>query len=147
MHVSEFMTRKLHTARPEDGIRTVFFRMRQEGIRHMPVVTGGMQLVGWLSDRDLRRPDWADPDIGLSHGYQLDDALQVCDVMNPNPTSVRTYDPVRKAVGILRERHFGALPVLNKRDELVGVLSAHDLLGALEALLAATPEPGPANDG
>ena len=30
---------------------------------------------------------------------------------------------------------YGALPVLNKKDELVGILSAQDLLGALEERL------------
>jgi len=135
MRVSQFMTSKLHTAKPTDGVRSVFFLMRREGIRHMPVVTGGGQLAGWLSDRDLRRPDWADPAVDMAHAYKLDDGLEVCDVMNPNPVVVHTYDSLAKAVDIMRERHFGALPVLNKRDELVGILSAQDLLRALAELL------------
>jgi acetoin utilization protein AcuB len=137
MNVSQFMTSKLVTARPHDGVRSVFFKMRQARIRHIPVVTGGGQLVGWISDRDLRRPDWADPSEDLAHAYQLDDHLEARDVMNPNPVVVRAGDPITRAVDILEERHFGALPVLDKRDDLVGVLSAHDLLGALKTLLAA----------
>ncbi|MCO4771180.1 MAG: CBS domain-containing protein [Deltaproteobacteria bacterium] len=135
MKVSEYMTRKLQTARPDEGVRSVFFRMRRERIRHIPVVTGGGQLAGWISDRDLRRPDWADPSVDLSHGYQLDDQLEAADVMNPHPVVVHTYDPMRKAVDIMRERHFGALPVLDKRDQVVGVLSAHDALRAFAELL------------
>ena len=137
MKVSQYMTQKLHTATQDEGVRSVFFRMRTERIRHMPVVTGGGQLAGWLSDRDLRRPDWADPDVDLAHAYRLDDNLLVCDVMNPRPVVVHTYDSLHKAVGLLREHHFGALPVLDKQGTLVGVLSVHDLLGALDELLAA----------
>lgn len=131
MNVSKYMTQKLETARPDEGIRSVFFRMRQARVRHMPVVTGGGQLAGWLSDRDLRRPDWADPDVDLGHDYKLDDNLEVRDLMNPRPTVLHTYDSLGKAVALLLEHRYGAMPVLDKTGALVGVLSAHDLLRAL----------------
>ncbi len=67
--------------------------------------------------------------------YQIDDAHTVDDVMTRNPETVRTSDSVLKAVKIFRERRYGALPVLNKDGELVGILSAQDLLGALEEYL------------
>jgi acetoin utilization protein AcuB len=133
--VSQYMTRKLVTAQPDEGVRSAFFRMRQARIRHLPVVTGGGQLAGWISDRDLRRPDWADPEVDLAHAYQLDDELEVRDLMNPRPTVVHTYDSLHKAVEILGEHHFGALPVLDKQEALVGVLSSYDLLRAFGELL------------
>ncbi len=137
MKVSQFMTRKLITARPDEGVRSVFFRMRQARIKHMPVVTGGGQLAGWLSDRDMRRPDWADPEVDLAHSYQLDDNLEVRDIMNPRPVVVHTYDSLKKAVDLLGEHHFGALPVLDKEGTLVGILSSFDLLRALGEFLDA----------
>ena len=36
---------------------------------------------------------------------------------------------------IFREERYGALPVLDKHGDLVGIISAHDLLGALDDLL------------
>ena len=33
MRVSDFMTRKLLTASPDDGIRETYFRMRAAGVR------------------------------------------------------------------------------------------------------------------
>lgn len=137
MNVSRYMTQKLHTAQLDDGVRSVFFRMRQERIRHMPVVDSDGHLAGWITDRDLRRPDWADPDVDLAHMYQLDDELQVSDLMTSTPLVVHTYDSLNKAVSLLREHRFGAVPVLNKRGDLVGVLSAVDLLEALGDLLDA----------
>jgi acetoin utilization protein AcuB len=59
----------------------------------------------------------------------------VKDVMSRNPQTVRASDPVLKAVKIFREHRYGALPVLNKDKELVGILSAQDLLEALEEFL------------
>ncbi len=142
MNVSKYMTRKVITARPDEGVRTVFFRMRQNQVRHMPVVNGSGQLVGWLSDRDLRRPDWADPEVDLAHDYELGDNLTVGDMMNGNPHVVHTFDSVHKVANLLLERRYGALPVLDKQGDLVGVLSAVDLVRALTDLLDAAHKKG-----
>ncbi|MFQ5745533.1 MAG: CBS domain-containing protein [Acidobacteriota bacterium] len=45
------------------------------------------------------------------------------------------HDKILKAVNIFREQRYGALPVLDKSGDLVGILSAQDLLLALEELL------------
>lgn len=137
MKVSAFMSRKLITCRPEDGVRETFFRMRAERVRHLPVVDGGGQLVGIISDRDLRRPDWVDEDLDISHVYQLDDSLTVGDLMTTRVITARTRDRLRKTVAAFREHRFGAMPVLDKNEHLVGIITPHDLLGALGELLEA----------
>lgn len=135
MKVTQYMTSKLITARPEDGIRQAFFRMRSEGVRHLPVVDEAGKLLGIISDRDLRRPDWVDEAPDLSHLYNLDDSMEVRDLMTAQVHVVHTYDKIRKAVKIMLEHRFGAVPVLDKDGALVGILSAVDLLGALAELL------------
>ena len=134
MRVSEFMTRKVVTAAPEDGIRETFFRMREARIRHLPVLDGA-QLVGMLSDRDLRRPDWVDEAPDLSHDYQLDDNLCVSDLMSRTPVVVHTYDDLGTACGLINQHGFGALPVMDKGNHLVGIISKADLVRAFSVLL------------
>ena len=124
MKVTHYMTSKLVTARPADGIRQAFFRMRSEGVRHLPVVDESGKLVGIISDRDLRRPDWVDEAPDLSHIYNLDDSMEVRDLMTSQVHVVHTYDKIRKAVKILLEHRFGAVPVLDKDGSLVGMLPA-----------------------
>ena len=136
MRVSEYMTRKLITGKPDDGIRETFFMLRREHIRHLPVVDDDDTLVGIISDRDLRRPDWIDEAPDLSHEYRLDDDLALRDLMSTNLVVVHTYDHVRKAARLLIEHGFGALPVLDKEGKLAGMLSAVDLLVVLEQVLA-----------
>lgn len=135
MRVSRYMTAKVITARPDDGIRETFFRMRQSRVRHLPVVDEKGGLVGFISDRDLRRPDWVDEAVDVSHAYQLEDHLSVGDLMTTNVEVVHTYDPIAKVVEIMLDRRYGALPVLDKDENLVGILSAIDLLRALAELL------------
>jgi acetoin utilization protein AcuB len=134
MKVSKYMTQKLITATPEMTVEQSFLLMRTHRVRHIPVVDAE-KLVGIISDRDLRRPRWADHVDDWTAYYQIDDTHTVDDVMTRNPETVRASDPILKAVKIFREQRYGALPVLNKENELVGILSAQDLLGALEEYL------------
>lgn len=134
MNVSKYMTQKLITATPEMSVKQAFLLMRTHRVRHIPVVDGEA-LVGIISDRDLRRPRWADHLDDWTAYYQINDSHTVADVMTRNPETVRTSDDVLKAVKIFREHRYGALPVLNKDGDLVGILSAQDLLGALEEFL------------
>ena len=136
LRVSNFMTQKVLKAHPDDGIRHTFFRMREDDVRHFPVVDDDNKLVGIISDRDLRRPEWVDEAPDISHIYHLDDELTVKDLMSTNLVVAHTYESLHKVTKVLIEHRFGALPVLNKEDELVGLLSATDLLQALELLLA-----------
>jgi acetoin utilization protein AcuB len=139
MRVSDYMTRKVLTATPEDGVRETFFRMREARVRHLPVLDGA-RLVGMLSDRDLRRPDWVDEAPDLSHDYQLDDNLSVGDLMTRNPVAVHTYDDLARACALINRHGFGALPVLDKGDHLVGILSKADLIRAFSQLLESRHE-------
>lgn len=137
MKVSKFMTQKLITATPGMSVKQAFLLMRTHRVRHIPVVEEE-KLVGIISDRDLRRPRWAEQLDDWTAYYQVDDNHTVSDVMTRNPETVRASDNILKAVAVFREHRYGALPVLNKDGELTGILSAQDLLGALEELLAKT---------
>ena len=128
------MSQPALVAAPGDGARETFFRMREAQVRHLPVLEGA-QLVGILSDRDLRRPDWVDEAPDLAHDYQLDDELTVGDLMTTHPLSVHTYEPLRHAVDIALKHGFGSLPVLDKGGHLVGIHTKLDLIRALQDLL------------
>ena len=129
--VIQYMTDKVIAAKPEDGIRETFFLMRERRVRHIPVVDNDNNLLGIISDRDLRRPDWVDEAPDVSHVYQLNDNLEVRDLMTTNLHVVYTHSTIQKAVELLLEHRIGALPVLNKDEKLVGILSAVDCLKSL----------------
>jgi len=134
MRVSKYMTQKLIVAASEMTVKQAFLTMRTHRVRHLPVVDGDT-LVGIISDRDLRRPRWAETVDDWTSYYQISEDITVKDVMTSHPEVVHTYDNILKAVAIFRERRYGALPVLDKDQSLVGILSAQDLLLALEELV------------
>jgi acetoin utilization protein AcuB len=132
--VTDYMTRKVISVGPDTGIREAFFKMREHHIRHLPVIDGD-KLVGIVSDRELRRPGWVDESRDIAHVYYLDDKLSVGDVMIRTVHVIHTYDSLRKAVKLLLENKIGAAPVLDKTDSVVGMLSAVDLLRALDDII------------
>lgn len=129
--VSAYMTRKLISVPPETGVREAFFQMKKNHIRHLPIVDGDNKLIGIVSDRELRRPEWVDESWDVAHVYRLDDEISVGDLMITNVHVVHTYDTLGKATKLLIENDIGAAPVLDKTGALVGMLSAVDLLRAL----------------
>jgi len=117
---------------PSMGIREAFFKMKENSIRHLPIVDEDNRLVGIISDRELRRPNWVDEAQDIAHVYYLDNSMLVSDVMITNVHVLHTYDTLNKAVSLLLDNHIGAAPVLDKTENLVGMLSAIDLLRALK---------------
>jgi acetoin utilization protein AcuB len=132
LKVSSYMSPTVLSIPPSMGIREAFFKMKENGIRHLPIVDETNTLIGIISDRELRRPNWVDEAQDISHVYYLDNSMLVSDVMINNVHIIHTYDTLNKAVSLLLDNHIGAAPVLDKIGNLVGMLSAIDLLRALK---------------
>ena len=132
MKVSDYMSTEVVTANLKDGLRQTFYRMRERGIRHMPVLGDDESIVGVISDRDLRRPDWVDDEENVAHYYLLDNAHKVEGAMTRDPWVVHPNDPIQEAVGLVLKHRIGVLPVVGAQRELVGIISAVDMLRAFQ---------------
>jgi len=127
MIVADLMTSRPMTVRPCDTLQVAQGIMEAGRFRQLPVVDEG-KLIGIITDRDLRQH------VGrLSH-------TRVDAVMSPHPFSVHPSTPVEHAVHTLATNKIGSLPVVDN-GELVGIITATDMLRALEAIL------GRADDG
>ena len=108
--IADVMSTTLITADINDDHKTCLQKMSQGNCRHLPVVEGD-NLVGIISDRDLRRPRWTEELDDWTNCYQINDDHRVEHVMTRNPLTVRASDHILEAVKIFREHRFGALPV------------------------------------
>ena len=136
LRVRDSMTREIVTLSPDETAATALTLCRERRIRHLPVLREG-RLVGIVSDRDLRSstPAIGDP----ARAAALQEVL-VEDVMAREVVSVHPDDPIEQAANIMREARIGCLPVLDG-DELVGIITASDVMDALVYLVGAH-EPG-----
>jgi acetoin utilization protein AcuB len=137
--VRDWMTRRVHSIRPDARVVEAAAMMRTRKIRHLPVVERGGRLVGIVTARDLRQALFA-PSVqdGLENLRGVLDSLVVRDVMTRGVVSVRAATSIREAARLMYERKVGALPVV-ERDRLVGLLTESDVLDGFQRVLGATP--------
>jgi acetoin utilization protein AcuB len=128
--VSDYMSSNVITANLRDGLHQTFHRMLERGIRHMPVLGENGELAGIISERDIRRPNFVDDDPNVANYYVLDNNVKVQEAMTSSPITVAAEAEVAAALELFIERRYGALPVVDSGDRLVGMLSAVDLLRA-----------------
>jgi acetoin utilization protein AcuB len=130
MRVKELMTSKVFTVEQQDLIDRAFFLIHYEKIRHLPVVKKG-KVIGIVSDRDLYKA------LGPKNNSNVIEAgtteLHVTPkiVRNIMRRGVLTVNPdthASEAAAIMADNKIGALPVVNKDNKLVGILSSTDVL-------------------
>jgi CBS domain-containing protein len=126
MKVIDVMSASTVAVSAEASLRTALERMERELFRHLPVLDHG-RLVGVISERDIleatgeREPRFEEQAEGRPK--------IVRDTMQPRVETVAPDEGLGAAAALLAERGIGCLPVLDG-DELVGVLTEHDLLRA-----------------
>ncbi len=129
--VAQIMTTKVVTLHPHETMDKVREFFRKQNIHHLPVVQYG-KVVGMISQTDY---------LKILHGFTLfktkqseayNDAilrsLLVGEVMTKQVATLHPEDTVQVAVGYFRENLFHALPIVDDKGDLVGILTTYDLL-------------------
>jgi len=127
MLVQDVMQTKLVTATPETTLPEALRLTGQRGVRHLPVLDGE-QLVGILSDRDLKRA-MASPATSLE-AHELTyllDRLRVGEIMTRTVITIGRMFPIEAAAGRMVQEKIGALPVTDG-ERLVGLVTETDVL-------------------
>lgn len=149
MKVKEIMTRDPITIDPEAPLETAVDVMRTKQVRHLPVVDAEGQLVGLITDRDLRQATVAP---ALAEHLSLTDqrrlrgivqaleGLRVKDAMTWVVVTTHPEATTAHAASLMIERRVGSLPVV-KNGKLMGILTERDLLKALRSEIPGIPEP------
>lgn len=119
--VAAVMTVPVETVGAADLLQVALERMSARGCRELPVVENG-RLVGMLTERDLRSALAGDPAVAL--------ARPVSFAMSPEVWTLPATTSLSQACARLAEAQVGAMPVLDARGALCGILSVTDLLRA-----------------
>ena len=129
MTVRELMSGAPITVGPETPMLEARQRMLKERIRHL-LVTEGAELVGIVTDRDIRLnlPSQATSLSVWEMNYLLAH-LTVGQVMTPSVIKVGPDREARDAARLMIEHKIGALPVVDGR-RVVGIVTESDFLRA-----------------
>ena len=130
MIVRELMTGAVITAPPWMPILEARNLMVKERIRHLPVRAPGGELLGMITDRDIRLnlPSQA-TSLSVWEINHLLAKLAVDEVMTQAVITVGPDRPAREAARLMVEHQIGALPV-EDGGCLVGIVTETDLLRA-----------------
>ena len=121
MNVGKNCTRVLHLAESDESVQVAADRMKQENVGTLLVVDAEGKPSGILSDRDLALRVVAD---GMDPRQ-----TNVGQVMTAHPRWVTESTLIETAVELMRELAVRRLPVVDKQERLVGILSVDDVLG------------------
>ena len=122
--IERIMTPDPATISPQSSAAEARRMLDSNVINHLPVVEGD-RLVGIVSSSDLLKL------------YLLDDKLAmfaratVDQIMETNLVVLRKNATLRQAAEKLTMGNFHALPVVNKRRRLVGIVTSSDLINQL----------------
>jgi acetoin utilization protein AcuB len=124
MIVERIMKSNVHTLLPTDTVEHALNLMEKKSIRHIPIVNAKKQLVGIISDRDVR-------DVlhsSLSENFKNDDLTQpLSKVMKTNLLTSHPLDFVEEVAALFFEYKISCLPIV-RDSKLVGIVTESDLL-------------------
>lgn len=123
--IQKVMTILPHTIGHDMPIAVASELMTQYGIRHLPVLKGGV-LVGIISDRDLR----------FANQHANESAIRVEDVMLPDPYTVPPEAQLDRVVSEMAEHKYGSAIVVRDNGKVIGIFTAIDALRVLAKMLA-----------
>lgn len=133
MIVEQIMKRNVIKITTTNTIKDAIQLMEKHRIRHLPVINEDDELVGIISDRDIRDASPSVFDTGEHSEYFTNPVskIMVTDVITAHP-----LDFVEDVSSIFYEHHIGCLPI-EEDYKLVGIITETDILHTLVQLMGA----------
>ncbi|VVB68663.1 Inosine-5'-monophosphate dehydrogenase [uncultured archaeon] len=120
------------TVNPNDRLVHARRMMLDRNVGRLPVVEAG-RLVGIITERDVAKSLRAFRDLNdtASKQYARIYNLLVSDVMTHDVSCVYTDTPLEEVKKIILSENRGGLPVLNRKEEVVGMITRRSLIDYL----------------
>lgn len=138
--VGEVMSSDLHTIASDAELRDARATFERLDIHHLFVEDGGA-VVAILSDRDVLRS--LSPYVGTNSAQRRDEATlhrKVFHAATYRLVTIREDALVQEAAALLLDRDISCLPVVDRDDRIVGIVTTRDLLRSiLECVVPVTP--------
>lgn len=148
--VREIMTEEFICLEPQENIARAIEVMQNEEIRHILIKDEQGKFLGLISDRDIlrslpfagRRPP-SPPKLFREHLFAIKSKtkcleLPLDSIMKRKMLHITPYCSIFEAVDILYMKKISCLPVIDKQNNLRGILTVTDLMRTLLALFEPT---------
>jgi len=143
MFIKQSMTGKIVTIAKDADIFEAQDKMAHHHIRHLPVVEEDHRLIGIVSDRDIRGvlPYGPLAYFDFRKEKKRLSSLKIETIMTRDLYTISPMNTIEDALLLIQNKKVGALPVVEKNNRLVGIISVRDLLRAFINVMG-IEEPG-----
>ena len=117
--VAEVMSRAVKTMQASNTLVEAAQAMADLNVGALPVCVG-RKVIGMVTDRDIVLR-------GVAQGRAVDQ-LCMLDVMSADPMHVHEDDDLEKVSALMRNAQVRRVPVMDRQEQLVGILSLGDLV-------------------
>ena len=128
LQVTDVMSHDVHTVKRNDELAVADALMKQERVRHLPVLDEDGRVCAVVSQRDLFRGALL---RALGYGGRAEELMlrqvAVKDTMSSQIQTTTPDMPVADAARLMIERRIGCLPVI-ENDRLVGIVTETDFV-------------------
>ncbi|MBM7572845.1 acetoin utilization AcuB family protein [Aquibacillus albus] len=127
MLVKQIMKTDVITLPPNALIAEALTLLNNHHIRHIPIVNNQKEVIGIVSDRDVRD---ASPSIFDKNENHLELQNEIHTIMSTPVVTIHPLDFVEEIASIFYEEEFACLPVIQEK-KLVGIVTEKDMLYTL----------------
>ncbi|WP_068674762.1 acetoin utilization AcuB family protein [Oceanobacillus sp. Castelsardo] len=136
MLVEEIMKTEVITLPPNATIASALQLLQEHRIRHIPIVNRNNEVIGIVSDRDVRD---ASPSVFIKNEStehsELDNEIKM--IMSTPVITIHPLDFVEEIARVFYDKEIACLPVVNE-NKLVGIVTEKDMLYTLIQLTGIT---------
>lgn len=135
MLIRDWMTKNVITVTPDTSMMHAAKLLKEHNIGRLPVVNDKGELVGVVSDRDIKAasPSKATT-LDVHELYYLLDELRIKDIMVAKAIVCKPTDTVEHCALLMNENNIGGLPVVDEQNRVVGVITDTDVFRVLIAI-------------
>lgn len=134
MIVKKWMSTPVITISATESFYTGIERMKRNGIDAMPVMEKG-KIVGIVTDGDLKRSSASDAtSLDIHELLYLISRIEIRQIMTLPVICVPEDYTVEETADILLENNISVCPVVDKSNDLVGIITKSDLFRVILAL-------------
>jgi CBS domain-containing protein len=127
--VSHFMTHAVLSIDVRSPAGEVLRYFAEYPVHHLPVVDGS-RVVGMLSSADVMKLEMFLPKAGSSTDY-LNQRIAIERIMRRPAITIGADQSLESAARLMAEHGFHALPVTDRDDHLVGIVTTTDVMDAV----------------
>ena len=135
--VRNWMSSPIRSITPQTRLDDARKIINAEGIRHLPVLEQG-KLVGIITRRGLLRIDLSALDQGILRREVAMKEETIGGIMTRNPITTLPDALLPKTARVMLENKITCLPVVDRQNNPVGIITSSDIFRAIIAELAGT---------